>query len=863
MRKIVMGFLVVFLALNIFPQSFSSEILSSKQVLDNGLTVLISEIPTSPEVSVFGLVKAGSATEGEFLGSGLSHMIEHMVFKGTTKRKVGEIAAQIQAVGGTINASTSKDITIFTISVPFKEFDVALDVLSDMLRNAAFDVEELKKEKEVIVSEIRMDNDQPDRKVSDLAFNTVYTRHPYRHPTIGYESLFRELTREDALKYYKTMYAPNNMIISVAGHVDSQEALAKVKKQFEDFPRQMDVPRNLPVEPQQITPRYYEEGYPTEQTRLALMFRGVGILNKDLYALDVLASILGEGESSRLYLNVYKKKQLVYSISAYDYTPMDEGFFGIEALLDENNLASAVNAVWEEIRNIQAKGVTPDELQKAKTRVLAQYILGQQTSSEVADRQANDEALTGDSRFSDKYVKAIQGVNANDIKLVAKEYLKESISTEVVLKPKSEESSVPAAKANEQAAVIQKLRLDNGITVLLREDHTFPIVSMDIVMQAGTLQEPEALNGISNLAAFLLTQGTKTKTAEEIAKATDSLGASLSGFSGRNSIGITAQCLSKDLPVMLNLIEDVFKNPIFLPEEISKAKAQVKSDIKLKEDNISQVTNSALRKELFLKHPLRFDAEGTVESVDKITRADIEQFYHHFAVSSNMVISVFGDINAKNILNDLSKRFGALKGNPAEIKNFTEVPPAEPRQKELSMKKEQAMVMVGFQGPTLHDADRYGVEVLTAILGSSFNGRMFKDIRDQLGKAYSLGGGYTPGPDMGLISFYTLTTGADADKVRELMSDEIKKIQETDVSADELKEIQTYLKGTFAAGLETNASLGLKAGLDELYGLGFEDYKNYEKAIDAVTPKDIKRLALQYLDLNKSAIVITRPELKH
>ncbi|MBF0523243.1 MAG: insulinase family protein [Candidatus Omnitrophica bacterium] len=860
MRKSFSGILFVSLIFFICGYSFAAEVQSSKQILDNGLTVLISEIPTSPVVSVFGLVKTGAATEGRFLGSGISHLVEHMLFKGTQNRKAGEIASAIQAVGGTINASTDKDYTIYTITVPYQKFDVALDILADMLQNASFNVEEFKKEKEVILSEIRMHGDDPDRKLNDLVFENDYVRHPYRIPTIGYEQLFSSLKQGNATKYYRMMYVPNNMVISIAGHVDSQEVSSKVANQFKGFLRKFDVVRNLPQEPQQIAPRYYEEQYPTPLARFSMTFQGVNILHEDLYALDVLASILGEGESSRLFLNVYKKKQLVYSISAYDYTPMDQGYFGVDAVLEEKNIPAAIDAIWEEIKEIQAKGVLAPDMEKAKKQVLAKYIMGRQTADQVAYTQAIDEAFSGDYRFSEKYAKAVQDIKAEDIKRVAQRYLKDSRLTTVVLKPKKE---APVAVLGEKKAAsepaIQKVQFSNGVTVLIRENHAFPVVSMDVVMQAGTLQEPEALNGISNLTALMLTQGTTSKNAQKIAGIIDSLGMSLSGFSGRNSFGVTMECLSADFKPALDLLEDVVKNPSFPDDELLKNKETVKADIKLKEDSISQMTGQALRQTLFVKHPLRFDIEGTIPSIDKMTRKDIVGFYDQFAVGANMVVSVFGDINAQDVLKDLQKRFGNISSKKVELKSFTEEPPTKEREKALTMKKEQAMFMLGFQGPGFHDQDKYALEVLTGILGSSFDGRMFRNIRDQLGKAYSLGGSYTPGPDMGFIYFYVLTTEKDISKVKELMAAEIKNLQDKDVSAEELNEIKTYLKGTFVAGLETNASLGLKVSLDELYGLGFGDYQNYAKAIDRVTAQDIRRLALRYLDLNKSALVITTP----
>jgi zinc protease len=277
---------------------------SSKHIFDNGLTVLVSEMPSSPVVSVYALVKAGSATEGKFLGAGISHFLEHMLFKGTHGRNVGELASRIQSVGGTINAATSYDYTIYTITVPYESFDVALDILSDMLMNATMNPEEVERERKVIFGEMRLRRDDPDRILSELVFQNVYIRHPYRHPIIGYESLLAEVTPEDLVEYYRTFYTPNNIIFSVAGNIDDQTVLPKIQEAFQGFKRTRAITRNLPEEPTQISGRRYEEEYPTDLTRLSMSFSGVSLLHPDLYALDALAEILGSGRSSRLYVDV-------------------------------------------------------------------------------------------------------------------------------------------------------------------------------------------------------------------------------------------------------------------------------------------------------------------------------------------------------------------------------------------------------------------------------------------------------------------------------------------------------------------------------------------------------------------------------
>lgn len=831
-----------------------------KHLLDNGLTVLIHEMPASPVVSVYALVKTGSATEGEFMGTGISHFLEHMLFKGTMTRKVGEIAAQIQSVGGSINAATGMDYTMYTITVPFESFDTALEVLADMLMHSVMDGVEIEKEREVIFGEMRLYKDDPGRKLNELAYQNIYIKHPYRHPIIGYKDLLVGVTREDLLEYYRSRYAPNNMIFSIAGNIREKEILPKVEGTFKDFKRQRDIVRTLPQEPPQISQRRYDEEYPTDLTRLSMAYSGVSLLDSDLYAMDVLAMILGQGDSSRLYLDIYKRQGLVYAIASSNYTPIDRGVFEIEALLEAENAEKTIKAVFKALEGIKKSGVKEDELEKAKRQVLSEHIFSLQKASRVTYSQAIDEAYAGDPQFSRKYVESVGKITNEDIKRIARQYLVEEALTIVVLKSKGKESPAAEERKGTMAGAIHKYVLQNGLTVLLREAHELPIISMRLSMQGGTRQEDFSINGISRMMAALWDKGTNSLSAEQIAERVESLGMGIGFFSGKNSFGLEMECLSENFQEGLSLFADIVKNPVFPGDELADVKDQMRSAIRQRQDDIFQFSGLAFKDLLFLSHPLRLDDGGTMESIDRIRRDDIVMLYRRLAVPSNMVLSVFGDIDPEETLEKLESRFGGLAGPAVELKSAHEGPPAQPREKEIFMDKEQAMVMMGFHGVGLKHEDRHGLEVLTAILGSSFSGRLFNGIREELGQAYSLGGYFVPAMDAGYICFYVLTAEKDIAQVQEVLRKNIKRVQEELIPGKELEDMKMYLKGTFKAGLETNAALSFASALDELYGLGFDYYQEYDRKIDTVTDQDIKRLATQYFDLKKSVTVITRPK---
>lgn len=834
---------------------------TEKTVLPNGLTVLMTPMPESPVVSVYMLVKTGSATEGKYLGTGVSHFLEHMLFKGTERRGVGRISAEVQALGGVINASTSFDYTIYTITLPADSFAQGLDIISDMMMNSVFDAEEIEKEREVVYSEMRMRNDRPGWYHSQNVFKTVYLTHPYRVPIIGHKELLAKLTRADFVDYYRERYVPNNMILSVAGRIDPKGVLPQIEETYKDFERGMPAVRNLAQEGDQISSRFYEEEYPTELLRLSMVYQSVSLRDPDLYALDVLAMILGQGESSRLYQDLLDRRKAVRSITASNYTPMDRGAFEIEAALDAEKLGEAVAGIKENIRHIQEKGVSADELDKAKRQVLSRYIHELQLSEHVAYSTAMDEAFLGDHSFSRKYIQAVGEVTPQDIQRVAKKYLTDRGLSVVVLKPRGKEAGEETAAETPEESQIIKTVLPNGITLLFKENRSLPIVSFNLALRGGTRWETPETNGLSELTARVWPKGTRSRSALEITRAVEERGGSLSGFSGRNSFGLGLNVLSQDLDFAVELLTELIKEPAFSEEETFDQKDKLKTAIIVAQDNISHVTGQKMREMLFTDHPLALDPLGTLETVENLSAGDVRAFYQKLLQGGNMVLSVFGDIDAQELSRRLGKELSGIKDGGFREPEFEMTPLPEMKEEKMELPKEQAMVMLGYQGVGVHHADRFPVTVMSSILGSSFSGRLFTQVRDQFGGAYTVGGSFVPALDGGYIYFYALTREEIVEEVKEKIFGIIEDLAAEGPTEEELADIKSYMKGTFRMGIQTNQSLGFVSALDELYGLGYDYYQRQEERIDAVTAEDVRDAARKYLDKNRAAVVVTRPAM--
>ncbi|PYK97126.1 MAG: hypothetical protein DME32_16425 [Verrucomicrobia bacterium] len=435
---------------------------AQRWTLANGLTIIVQEDRSAPVASVQAWCVAGSTTEDKHLGAGLSHILEHMLFKGTKTRSTSKIAQKIQDVGGYINAYTSFDRTVFWIDVPKDGALTALDILADAMMNSTLPAREYVKEQEVIRREFAMGMDDPGRMVTHLLFATAYQRHPYRLPVIGLIDIYNQLTHDQVMEYYKTRYVPNNLTFVVVGDVSASEVRKKVEEFFKDRPAKSLAPIYIPAEPPQLGRREVHQEFATELTHFAMAWHVPEIAHPDVPALDLLTVILGEGHSSRLYRKVREESGLAFAISAFSYTPGDPGILGIDAILDPQNREATQNLILQMIEDVRRDGVTAEELAKGKKIVLSQEIASLRTMRGQATDLGTNWFLTRNLNFSREYLDKIQKVTLDDIKRVAVQYLTDENLTIVSLNPKGSlrsksETAVPAVIGQ-----IQKFELSNG-----------------------------------------------------------------------------------------------------------------------------------------------------------------------------------------------------------------------------------------------------------------------------------------------------------------------------------------------------------------------------------------------------------------
>ena len=827
--------------------------------LPNGLGIIVQEDRSAPVASVQVWVGTGSIHEGEHLGAGISHLLEHMLFKGTTKRGASEFAQRIQDAGGYINAYTSFDRTVYWIDIPAKGVPVAIELLSDAVLNSTLPADEYAKEQEVIRREFAMGYDDPDRVSGHALFATAFREHPYHHPIIGHLEIFNALKRDEVMAYYKARYVPNNMFFVVVGDVDAAKVRAQLAEFFAQHPRVALPSVFIPVEPPQIGRRDSHTEFDTELTRLHLAWHVPEITHPDIPALDVLAIVLGGGRSSRLYKRLRDESALVHSIDAWCYAPGQAGLFGVDAMLDPGKRAEVEAEVMLALSELRDSGVSESELGKARKLSLSHQLNAVTTMRGRASDLGSNWLLTRNLDFSRDYLAAIQRVSADDLRRVIGTYLIDRNLTAASLHPPGSftigASPAPATNAGE----IQKFELPNGLRLLVREDARLPLVSIAASFKAGLLAETPVNNGITRLLSRVLLKGTARRTAERLADEIEAAGGGISTDAGNNSLNVFVKVMQPDFGLAADVLADVLLNAALPEKAIAREKEVQLAGIKAEDDEMTVVARHLLREHLFANHPYSLRPLGTPESVARLTRDDLAGFRDRHIVARNGVIAVFGDVKSDEVRRVLAEALGAMPaGDEALTQPLQPAPLTAAEEVETLKDKAQAVLMIGFRGPDIFHADRAALELIDEAC-SDLGSRLFLRIREEMGLAYFVGSSLAPGLAPGLFVFYCGTDPAKLDAVKAALREEVAKLAAHGLTPEELARSKEKLLGQQDIRNQSNDAFAFSCALDELYGLGFANYLQSRAQTAAVTIEEVARIAAKYFAEQVPVTAVVRP----
>jgi zinc protease len=828
--------------------------------LENGLTIIVREDHSAPVVSAQAWAKSGSINEGKWLGAGMSHVLEHMLFKGTTKRGAGRIDQEVQDAGGYMNAYTSFDRTVYYIDVPNTGAKTAIDILCDIMQHATLPADEMAKEKQVILREMDMNQDEPGRRSGRRLFETAYTRSPYRYTIIGYPDIYNELERADIETYYRERYAPNNIFYVVVGDIKADDVIAQIRESYSKAKSRAMPPEVLPEEPRQTAPREIIEEAPIEMGHIHLSWHIPELRHPDVPILDVLSVVLGHGRSSRLYQQVREKKGLVNSIDAWTYSPGNPGLFGISELVDADKFIPARDAALAEVERLKNELVTPEEIAKAVKLFVSATLSARKTMQGQAQDLGGSWIAANDLNFSQRYLAAVKRVTPQDLQRVAREYLAANNRTLYALLPNGTAPKPMVAVAESTDSPIKKFDLPNGLRLLVKENHRLPFVQFRAAFKGGVLAETPDTNGLTQLTGKLLLKGTATRSAEELARTIESVGGSLDYFGGNNSFGVSAEVMSGDFAIGMELVSDVLLNPSFPAPALEREREIQLADIKAQKDQLLRSASIAMRRAMFGDRGYGLDGLGTERSVQRISVAELQEFHKRLTVPNNCVLAIYGDVRTEAVKDAVEKAFGGWRPGAQALAELPAITPLTEvkRVKEIRDKK-QAVLIIGFTGTTVHNADRYALELLQEAC-SDLGSRLFMRIREKLGLAYYVGAQNFPGLLPGYFTFYVGTAPEKVDLVEKELLVEAELLRTEGLSAEELKRAKAKVIGQKKIARQDLGGLAMATALDELYGLGYAHSETDDAHYEAVTLEQVKAVAQKYLRADAMVISVVRPE---
>lgn len=828
--------------------------------LPNGLTVLFKEDHSAPVSSVQLWVKTGSIHEAENLGSGLSHFLEHMLFKGTEKRAGREISSLVQANGGYINAYTTFDRTVYHIDIPSEQTAVALDILSDAVFHSRLPAEEVEKERDVILREIDMYLDDPPSQLSQTLFETAFREHPYRAPVIGYRDVFESVTRDELERYYRSRYLPNNTVLVIAGDWSLEQCHAEVKRFFGDLPRRKMAPVFVPGEPEQLGFRQNQLFADVQVSHGGLGFKIPGLAHPDSPPLKILASVLGYSSSAILWKSLRDRQQLVHDIDVSTWNPGTAGLFFVSFLSDPENRDKAIAAIWEELEKVTTEGIAPELIQKTIRQALVGEVNVRKTMQGQAARLGAAEVIVGDLDYPRVYLKQLAAVTPEDLQRVCQKYLRRDKLTAVSLNPEATRQAAPSAEKREAIApVCHRHSLPNQATVLLQADHRLPSIHLRVIFRGGPLYESAGARGATSILATLLTKDTRKRTKEQVAEVIEGAGGSFNDFSGNNTFGLSIEVLPDDIDLALDLLSEALLRPSFAEETFERERQAEIAALKEDLDEIVDRGRKLLRTRFFGDHPLATEPSGTIASLEAMRLEDVRGLYQRLVSAENLVISAVGDFDEVALRERLEELAGEVPARGFVPKEAPFAAPAAPGEHKESMARKQAVVFEAY--PDLGVTHRrYQVGEVADELFSGMSSLLFEKVREEKGLAYFVGSNRITGIDTGLFYFYAGTNPATVDPVVAEIKEEIRRVQEGGVTEEELRRCQRRLKARKRMGLQSFGARAMDAGLNVIFGLPVCDSNFYDERIDAVTLDDLQKFACDHFSPEKRVLLVVGPE---
>jgi len=846
--------------------------------LSNGLKLIVRRDAASPVVSLWAFVSIGGVNEDDTT-AGISHVLEHMAFKGTPTRGVGEISRQVERLGGEINAFTSYHATAYYLNLPKRQLNFGVELLADVLTNSIFDEAEIQKELQVIREEIRMRDDQPETRLWELLASLTFQKHRLGCSIAGTHESVNGFTRRQLVEFWKRYYTPQNTRIVVVGDVEPKAVLAELEQQFAAYDGAYTAPTQSPAEPPQTAPRQNILRMPVHRAHLAVGWPTVGKLHADAPALDLLAAILGEGLSCRLYRRVKDELDLLDDVVAYTFDGDDNGLFVIDAELPAENVEEAIRAVLAEVVLLRKQLVDDHELARMHHSVELSWLEEQETAGEQAYTLAWYDHL-GDWQGSKEYLRRLQAVQPEELRDVAQRYLSnDSLNLALILPEEAEApelkltvevpDTVPPPKIKTpiepppsifvpSPVQVEELTLPNGVRLVLRQNPARPQCSVVSSITAGLCEEPAGKEGIGGFALEMSLRGTELHDAPEFHAATEFYGIELTSYRSSDLFGIWYNGIARHLSATLGLFTETLLRPAFPEKRLQAKREDILAGIASRSENAAGYAFGLVNNALFNETGYGRFLSGTTESITALGRDRLADWYKERVAGKRLMIGVSGRFQREQLLDELTRHFGGLP--PGESAPKPPAPEYRAKRVELELPKRQTHLALAFPAPNLNSTDRFAAAVLSGVLGGSGN-RLFRELRDKRHLAYQVFFAYRPFLGGGSFIAYLGTQPGRGDEAEAALLGELSKANRDGFTEEEINDTRQHLIGLYQLSRQRGSAVLSQYVGALATGRSLKDVELYPERIAAITTEQVNALANRLLQPELAACTIIRGTL--
>lgn len=796
-----------------------------RTTLDNGMRVVIDDVGAADAAAVYIWINAGSSSESPGL-EGAAHFLEHMVFKGTASYGVGGVAAAIEDLGGDLNAYTAFDETVFHATVPGAAAPAAMAVLAEMLRTARFDADELERERQVILEEIRGGQDEPELVLSEAAWARGFPGHPYGRSVIGTVESVRAIPREALKAFYEARYQPANTCLAVVGRVDAAAVEAAARRLFSGG-GPAGAPRVDPPARPGAGHEVLRCGFEALMVRIG--FPGPGHGHPDAAALDVICTALGGGPSSPLEARMRIREALCLDVDMQYEAEITAGMATVSFHARDGRADAALAAAREELAKARAGGLLPGDIERAKAQIVADRVFGRETVDGRAHGLLFDIERMGDPEAWRAYEAAVLAVTPAEATRVAAKWLAPEREVAVAMVPEGEGITLEAAPGPVSAPrasrpVVASLHvLDNGIRVLLDPDDG-EVAAVRIAGLGGQLAESRRTAGRASAWARAVVRGTAELDSVAFSAEVELLSGGIGASASRSTQWLRGEFIARNLMPGLDLLTEALLRPAFSAEEVGRVREEMLVAIDEREDFPEQLASERMWALACGAHAYGVPPLGTEATVSRLGSSDVAAYHARWLRSENLVVAVSGAFDPERVLRRLRRVLGGI---PSGFRRPESAPlrhPETTRRQTLRCGREQAHLLLAWPGVRVHDPEEPDVEVLAAVLGGQ-GGRLFLELREEHGLAYSVSAASHEGVDPGLLVCAIATDPARAAEAERRLLASVARLATDGVSEAEVSRVKSYLLGGAEMELQTAGARASAAALAELYGLGGLGYR--------------------------------------